>query len=287
MSIEDGLDFVAGRLEALASGIAVTPPAEGDSFFKFISLNSHYSWELFEQTMLKLQLKGSVASSLNDPFELSPVLFDDLRDENFIEKISRTRNPFLQKAEQPLVSKEDALSVVGNYVDQLRSSNHIVSFSARADSPLLWAHYANGYKGACIHFVGARTFGIRVRSFGRVDYRFERSVVPLSNIYKIAREKSARSSEQLRNLVEKVHFFEKSQDWSYEREIRALHSSRDGSALNIEPMYIRSIIFGPRMTSEDKDRIKRIVSLSLVPTLPLLESNLSKRSFSVEIDWTP
>ena len=76
MSFED---WTSGEIERLALEVYPRRPSPNQSIFKYVGLNTKRSWDLFERLLKSSELVGSTFNSLNDPFELSPYQFDDLR----------------------------------------------------------------------------------------------------------------------------------------------------------------------------------------------------------------
>lgn len=77
--LENWANGVVEELRRFQTGINLRRPSDYQSMFKYISLNSETSWEYLKNTLCNSQLFGSPALGLNDPFELSPFVFDDLQ----------------------------------------------------------------------------------------------------------------------------------------------------------------------------------------------------------------
>ncbi|MDJ0825234.1 MAG: DUF2971 domain-containing protein [Rhodobacter sp.] len=281
------------EISALREGISVRRPTQSQSMFKYVSLNTKKSWEYFAETITTGILRGATSQSLNDPFEMEPHVFDDLRPSvvqriyglgGFAEKIRNRRNP---KA-KPIDANdlETHRKSAERYLNSVRKDYRIISFCERFDSPLLWSHYANSYRGACIHFLG-RSFPRSRGLSGYVEYSSFRPVYPLSLALHLQAEKDQRttSSSRLRQIEsEKIHFFTKANEWAYENEIRIVYNSRHHRGLEFDRQGLASIIVAPRMPEKDRDRIQSIVNASDIPNLHIREAKLSSTSFSVEIN---
>jgi len=288
LSAEEGVEWLSEELSVIVDGSKLVKPSPGQSLFKYISLDSERSWGLLYGTLKHGLLVGQAAKSLNDPFELSPSIFDDLRDDEFVEMVVRKRNPFLKLTndEHMLVPTAKARDIAEDYIRDIQSGNLIISFSERHDSPLLWAHYANNYRGACLHFLGGNMFGYRDSLFGKVQYRENRPILPLSLAYNLADKQSRSRSVRLRAAVQKLFFFEKAIDWSYEKEVRHVYSlTPNRDSVSFEQRNLLSIICGPRMAQDDKDRLRQIVSESAFTSIPILDAQVSKNSFGIFVDW--
>src|SRR5260221_5300298 len=170
----------------IETGINLRQPSDNQSMFKYISLNSDDSWDHLRRTLQHAALTGSTASKLNDPFELSPVVFDDLQPStvaaavghnDLAERLQTGKSRPLQEVFSDLVPyREQAMS----FLNEVAARYRIIAFCERSDSGLLWSHYANSYQGACLHFLAK---GFRSRSFptlGYVTYSKYRPTYPLS-----------------------------------------------------------------------------------------------------------
>jgi hypothetical protein len=225
-------DWAAGEIELLTSGTLPRKPAGHTSLFKYVGLNTKSSWEAFERTLRDLELTGSTATSLNDPFELSPHVFDDLRpslvaaaigDVGAAEMIAD--RPF--DPDQKYADLEPYRKQARDYLQRVCRYSRVISFCERSDSPLLWSHYAHSYEGACLHFLG-RAFRIPGPKLGYVSHSTYRPSYPLSLALFLQASEGKRSGPavDLRTAEsEKIYFFTKAEDWSYENEVRIVYNS--------------------------------------------------------------
>ena len=94
-------------------------------------------------------------------------------------------------------------------IEKIKLDYGILSLSESPNSPQLWAHYANNYKGVCLCL---RTDGL-LKNVKKVSYRDERDI-------SMAFDKTAMRKAVLENL------FIKQGDWSYEQEWRDIRRIR-------------------------------------------------------------
>lgn len=279
------------QISSLFEGVNLIRPSRNSSMFKYVSLRTNTSWDYFERMLNSSELMGATAKSLNDPFELSPHIFDDLRPST----IALAHEDRLL-SERLNGSKIDKTEKYGD-IDSFRSDAHaflekivkysrIISFCSRSNSPLLWSHYANSYQGACVHFF-ANAFNFRRDLISSVRYSSHRPTVPLS----LALALSVRSASRTYNHrsggeeeVNKYYFFTKASDWSYEEEIRIVYNVNNMSSYKFNPEGLASIIVGPQMSEKDEDRLRNLVNKSPLAHIPIKKARLSQNSFSVEID---
>jgi hypothetical protein len=168
--------WASEEIDRFQKGINIRRPSDNQSIFKYIGMNSEYSWKLFEETLSSSYLTGSPVNRLNDPFELAPSIFDDLQPTTVAAAVGYNPLPNRLKHGRDIPLDEvfpDSRPYrvkAGAYLADVNDRYRIVSFCERSDSGLLWAHYANSYKGACLHFLAK---GVRVchgSTMGYVNY---------------------------------------------------------------------------------------------------------------------
>jgi len=263
-------------------------PSPYQSLFRYVGLNNKTSWEMLERTLQKSELLGATAHSLNDPYELSPVRFDDLSARTIPRPPSfhaLSGTPPEKKIDEK-ARVETARSNAHEFLDGKIKAARIIAFCQQSQSPLLWSHYANSYKGACLHFL-ARAF--THRSPGIVTYSKSRPIYPLSLAAALFRQGGpsrppVEIDRVLQSESDQLLFFTKSEDWSYECEVRLVFDSRRETYIQFNPDALASIIIGPRMPTEDEARLRDIVRRSPVSELPIRKARLSSTTFSVEMD---
>jgi hypothetical protein len=146
----------------------------------------------------------------------------------------------------------------------------ILSLTEKCDHLLMWAHYANNYKGFVIEFDEKHELFNPQRfpagSFGglrKVEYSDIRP-----------------TNHSLMEMTPEDIFLIKSKEWEYEQEWRMLANLEDGNDIilkangkvvldpdglpiylcPIPPSCIKGIIFGSRVTDENKEAISNILS---------------------------
>ncbi|QBX37849.1 DUF2971 domain-containing protein [Brevundimonas sp. S30B] len=288
MSFED---WTSGELERLALDVSLKRPSPHQSIFKYVGLNGKKSWDLLERTLNACELVGSTYNALNDPYELSPHLFNDLRPVTIARALGE-RAPLAARLKGEPWDPNVLFADVARYEAEARElfakiqqGARIIAFCDRSDSPLLWSHYANSYEGACLHFTGG-AFERRLSNFGYVSYSTHRPTYPLSLALELsARKRTGYSDDNLRQAEsDKLVFYTKAADWAYEREVRIVYTAPRQTSLPFQPDGLLSVILGPRMSSDNEARLRDLLARSRVPHLPVRKASLSTNSFSVEID---
>lgn len=285
MAIEE---YAEAQFKQLASGTLPMRPGDHHPAYKYVGLNTKTSWDYFERTLNRYELVGATANALNDPFELSPFIFDDLRADTVA--AATGFNALKLKLQKLPTSVEENFpdmaphrQAAEEYLARVARYSRVVSFCERSDSPLLWSHYANSYQGACLHFVG-RALRHKAGKIGFVTYSDQRPTYPLSLALRLSKPHRGDSWGVTQAESDKLIFFTKARDWAYENEIRCIYNANSESFASFDPLGLVSIIVGPRMTSEDIERVKRLVAASPLKALPIRTARLSSNSFSVEID---
>jgi hypothetical protein len=285
-------DWAASEIDLLASGTRLRQPSAHTSVFKYIGLNTETSWKHLERTLRELELTGSTAVSLNDPFELSPYVFDDLRPSLVAAALRDTgvRETVKDEAYDPNTKYADIepyRKKAYEYLQQVNRYSRIISFCERSDSPLLWSHYAHSYQGACLHFLG-RAFKKPGPRLGYVSYSTYRPVYPLSLALTLSANSGGFAPDAKIGIIraesEKLYFFTKASDWAYENEVRVVYNSNRIKSVSFDPDGLVSMILGPHMKPEDMVRLMALVKRSKLPNLPIRQAKLSTNSFSVEVD---
>lgn len=179
------------------------------SFYKYVT----------SETLDKI-LNGSIRltqpSGFNDPFELSMEVFDPygLNDgaRNFSFDVLHPRRDISKYLVDRDFSHDNCNdSFSRKVVKQLNEAIGILCLSKNEESHLMWAHYADSYRGAVIEFDSNHEFfkgAIEVnyvdeRPKLHIDYFLESDPIPVSELCS------------------------KSEVWSYEKEWRIIRSLRD------------------------------------------------------------
>lgn len=155
--------------------------------------------EFFEN----LYLRCTPRSALNDPFELRPS--DKYL---FYHVLNFYGLPADKKDKELLDFNSDFYNKAFNRIG-------IVSFSETNDNLLMWSHYADNHRGMVVAFDTSHDFfikdGSKSRQLGRVHYRKDRmKALPQRLKYGFHMSDSTRI------------YFEKSDEWIYEKEHRLM-----------------------------------------------------------------
>ena len=290
------MDFESWAEEELAdiqSDLGLTRPRPNQSLFKYVSLDTEKSWNYFEQTFDELKLFGQSPQALNDPFELQPAIFNDIAPEKVrsLLGVSRLSEKFPKDGKLSSYLDRDSKFYTErsiSYLTKFRENSRVISLCERYDSPLLWAHYANSYSGACIHFLGGKMQQRGGSIIGRVVYADQRPMYPLSLalVLSIGNLVSGRPSRAHRAETNKLLYFTKASDWAYEKEYRVVYNTNQVTNFSFNPDSLVSIILGPKMDQKIKDRVIDKVRTSALTGIPIYQAQVSTSNFSVQVDWS-
>jgi hypothetical protein len=261
-----------------------------------------------------LKIRFTQPSALNDPFEMQPVV-TDFADDPYITQLVESRFDQLvaeQYQKSPIsqhipfdVFRKLALSQKTNVIKGTRAIAKVVlplmkkkiadldkqvgilSLTESPDNLLMWAHYADNHRGMIVEFDGNDAFFNRKRTDGDEFYHLRKVV------YASARPRG--------NLVEmgiQEFLLTKSSDWAYEQEWRILaplteatrvvpHSEFDVHLFPLPPACVKSVIFGARMSDNDKSTIIGALKSTTLKRVLAKQAVLDDVRFAVRIIDVP
>jgi hypothetical protein len=135
----------------------------------------------------------------------------------------------------------------------------IACFSAIADSPTMWAHYADNHKGVVLQFESSDDRDSSFLLAKPVLYQSERPVLPLVDGWARAflGEEEINWDEYFRE-----YYYVKTGDWSYEREYRAISAELDDTKLYYDSPFfredLRGVILGTSLKDADEAAIREL-----------------------------
>jgi hypothetical protein len=203
--------------------------------------------------LVRHELYFQAAHRLNDPYDCLPAIFSDFTPDRaralFERQIQRDIPNLLDADRVAEVERRIAgfdFKHVGTPAFQLgardafkeqRERMAVYCLTARADSVLMWSHYAGNHTGFVVVFDGSDSL---TREAQRVRYERDRPLV----------DPGAREERAMRDVL-----LVKARDWRYEQEWRITRIGRPGShAFNAGALV--GIIFGMAMPKDDRDRLR-------------------------------
>lgn len=247
------------------------------TFYKYRSLAGDGS-RFLQSLLSRNELYLSAPSQFNDPFDCAatfdlsctPKEAEELAERtlartNFgltVEDMRAAKVRFLAQVPTSQASGADERMRIAH--DQnMRAAMGIYSLSARADSPLMWSHYADSHRGLCIGFdSSSEPFNAAQK------VKYSRNRIPV-NPFKHGQEAILTNS-----------ILQKSIDWMYEEEWRIAHPNGARKSVPFDGRTIKTIVFGAHM----QDQQKVLVREWLGGHEPLFyQASVSKNAFTVDL----
>lgn len=251
------------------------------SLFRFQSVNPDRK-HFLEHLFVDGKLYHATADQLNDPFECKPH-FNWPSDPVEIREMRKHLRGLLKSRGLPHKQAEAEVSKLMSNPGVIHSSiaesalhtfarARMCSFTTSNKNLLFWSHYARSHEGFCVEF-DATTLPI--------SYAFK---VRYVDQYPEIKYPSPGDKRGLRPLLLK------SKDWEYENEFRTVFypsanigPDNDGISLILSGHEIKSVYFGAKMDSDDKELIVRFIDEG--PFNPdFWNAKLSKTSYSLDFE---
>jgi len=244
--------------------------------FKYLSSNSL-------KYILEGQIRFSQPGSFNDPFELLPEIYHppDIVpikvNINFsLDAPRRDLSKFTQLDDFDPKYCNDQISRI--IVDTLDKQIGFLCLTENSNSLLMWAHYADEYKGAIIEFEEDHDF---FKNKIVVDYHVERP--KLSAIYYIEASEPIPIAE----------LCTKSEQWSYENEVRIVCSLNNCKKVGKVDDYdifvqdipltaIKKVFLGERMPVKEQREVFEILKYT---NISISLGTIATTHYSIEEKW--
>ncbi|MEP5366130.1 MAG: DUF2971 domain-containing protein [Reichenbachiella sp.] len=209
--------------------------------YSAISLNSL-------KNIINTSLYFSSPNEFNDPFDCRFVL--QLNDitingvKSFYKGKSLSKDTLRSKID--LFKKDKNLivqEIEDDYNQNLRKDFGVTCFSETEDNILMWAHYADNFKGFCLIF--DRQIHPEFFQGNKVQYKDEITIAEYDGNRKF-------ESGEI--------FLTKLKLWEYEREVRSIAKLDGGdNPVKFNPRSLTGVIFGNKMKQSDKKMIKHLI----------------------------
>jgi hypothetical protein len=229
-------------------------------------------------SLLNSEIYFARYEEFNDPFDslMPKMVVSRERQQSIIKSIELSKENYSSLLDR--VQKEGFNAVfLKDYkaqIKRLQDKTRVLTLSQRCDSPLMFAHYADGGKGICIEYLTeCLPF---VENLKAVDYPLEYPTWE----YRIR----SGSVEVDFDMLVRLHYYTKSPDWKYEKEWRIVRNTFDGdTGIHLYPeRMLTGIIFGNQAGVEAKKLVMELVR-NRPSAIGFKEVIGMKEDFSLEI----
>lgn len=180
-------------------------------------------------------------------------------------------------------------SCINREMESIRNNTLIYCFTGNNNSLLMWSHYADSHKGACIEFEVEPT----EKDLIGVNYSDKKANFDIFTVASIILalefiKKPFNGGDREFNNKIMVPFYTKSMEWSYEQEYRYIFSTKstkrvfiDNENYYVKSPKIKSITFGCRVNQHDPD-YKKIIDVCNKKGILVKYLEASEDSYSLE-----
>jgi hypothetical protein len=151
-------------------------------------------------------------------------------------------------------------------VDSFSKKNGVCCFTSTNSNLLMWAHYANSYRGYCLEYYTNQD------PFSKIKHVQYTKCIPTFDILGFISKPSS-------NLISNL-FVTKSIDWKYEKEWRLLHAEA-GTEYVYPANSLKAIYFGPRISLQYQEIICLILN-GQNPNVEFWNGSLNTKSFCID-----
>jgi hypothetical protein len=228
-----------------------------------------------------LELRASLATELNDPFELSPNINPAQFNQGRIEMVLR-QDYYIDSAyrkegkQRGFTKKKDFKRWYLKDISRRAAARRLVCASLVYDSILMWSHYADNHRGLVL--------------------AFDTTKIPFSQIppdcwltVKYSNKKAdyvySHKDRQFRRKMFAVAA-SKASGWSYEQEIRIILAAgsplRDGHFLRLAPETIAAVYCGYRVSSADENAVRLALAAPYFKHVELWFASLDEYEYALK-----
>lgn len=235
------------------------------------------------------RVRFTQAAALNDPFEAHPCL--TMLRESFEKRQRALLKSFEGRVDaHRIVAREIMIPQkvrdgVAEFQRKLATQWPMLSLTRNRNNLLMWSHYADSYRGFVIGFDDENMF---------FHQQTPRTISPLMQVQYSAKRPVVPQFEDLPENLHETVFLTKSEQWSYEEEVRMFAQPKaaklvrkdnrgfDLYLFDLPPEIFAEIIFGHWMPQDKRTEIVAIVQAKY-PQIELYEAKLNETDFDLDI----
>lgn len=245
--------------------------------------------------LTKGTIKYTCPLEFNDPFDCRPSYSENALDKihntrpDLVKEIARQRglSPAQRVQQKKKISKQIKKHMTGDsHLENILSGVGVVSLSEKADSVLMWSHYAKFHTGFVVEFE------IPLIGTQKEAEEGAKNLLPFPIEYKSDRPEIAYGIDSDHDVMQKL-IFSKSDIWAYEREQRVYdHKRGPGIHPYNRDKLLRSVIAGMKMDSDNYNNINAIINTlneKNGTSIQLYKAEPCKKTYAVRVpnhpDW--
>lgn len=208
-------------------------------------------------------IKYTCPLDFNDPFDCRPSYNEEALNEiyrtrpDLLKEIARKGglSPAQRIQQKKKISKKIKKHITGNgHLDNMLSGVGVVSLSEKADSVLMWSHYAGFHTGFVVEFDIPLVVSRKDVEEG------SQNLLALPIEYKSQRPEIAYGVDSDHDVLKKL-IYSKSDIWAYEMERRVYdHNRGPGIHFYHRDRLVTSVIAGMKISQDNYDNLKEIVN---------------------------
>jgi Protein of unknown function (DUF2971) len=256
------------------------PVSQPDQYlYRFVSLAGERADQL-RDVILTHRLFQPSPITFNDPFDCRAIASFDVPDSEwraYFEALIKRGNlggtdpsheidrMMLEKERQGAEFSAGMLRRIQADID----GAGVLCFSSDPTNILLWAHYANGHRGACLRFDAHS---------GIFEYAQEVCYSGSCKIFK-ATEVYNNAQEAMESAI-----LTKAEGWRYEQEWRVFQPNQAGMFASFQPRELTAVILGCAASAEDHRRVRSWLAQRCEPLQLLAARRRSAESYELEMN---
>lgn len=221
-------------------------------------------------------LKFTKPEDFNDPFEFHDNLVDTKLTNKHLKQIVKERehNVTQEGLKRKIQTYTNNFFDFQEYLKQqflnIKQTTRICCFSETSNNQLMWAHYSDKHKGACIGFSKQILYSNFNGGYQINKVKYTKKIHP-KNLSKY-RDKAI------------LHWIiTKSNVWEYEKEIRIVSGLNPAEFIKFNNSSIKKVIFGCKMNDDKKNEIEDIIfSIKGYNWIKTSEMKISDKKFLLE-----
>lgn len=247
----------------LADPRTLNDPYDCGHFIDFDLLTTELLKEMPQQILDRLpqEKAANIIQHVKESHDPQNALFDKILSDESPEKAQKIKHALLEATKAMFEDMGSSGS------EGFKSAFKLCSFSARVDSTLMWAHYANYHKGFCIEY------DIKNAPFTNHLSRFLYPVIYSNKPFDATPNTRRAGDKNFNNLYMNQAGLIKAMDWSYEKEWRLMFSN--GIIKTAQPYNMprpKSVYLGSHIEKDDQTILVDICRSKGIPVKKMKHS---------------